>query len=358
MNYKHVLKFHDEIRMAKSINNRPLGFVDRRGVVRKAIEPYRMQSIYDMAFKASVHHAVTVDVQNICGIMNDAIESGYPITSNEFPRLRLPYAEMWFEFNPTPISGIPHLRKIGVLARCLQDSHLDESVLKVNMADAEFIKGWKQIEFVLFVGGKDGTIIGPMNCLCIDINETDEIQAVAVTNYADLSSYNFSKATEYTGKLPQGRGGQIVRMKQTPYNPQRDASSVVFMIPAIHAIQFMNCKNVIVEDKEPPTTINERHRRDHPPMVKYKVLRIDRKNKATSAHAGDVQNPGIMPYHICRGHFKHFTKEKPLLGKFVGTYWWEAQARGNRKQGEVIKDYAVDAPPTTTETSIETPRPT
>ena len=48
--------------------------------------------------------------------------------------------------------------------------------------------------------------------------------------------------------------------------------------------------------------------------------------------------------HICRGHFKTFTSDAPLLGRFTGTYWWTPQVRGSKSAGTVIKDYRVTAP--------------
>ena len=45
--------------------------------------------------------------------------------------------------------------------------------------------------------------------------------------------------------------------------------------------------------------------------------------------------------HRVRGHFKTFTKDRPLLGKHVGTYWWGWQVRGSAKHGTVVSDYEL-----------------
>jgi hypothetical protein len=47
------------------------------------------------------------------------------------------------------------------------------------------------------------------------------------------------------------------------------------------------------------------------------------------------------PLHICRGHFKTFTEEARLFGKYTGTYWWPAHVRGSVDEGVVEKDYRV-----------------
>ena len=45
--------------------------------------------------------------------------------------------------------------------------------------------------------------------------------------------------------------------------------------------------------------------------------------------------------HLCRGHFKTFSEEAPLFGKFTGTYWWEPQLRGDASRGRLDKEYRV-----------------
>jgi len=44
---------------------------------------------------------------------------------------------------------------------------------------------------------------------------------------------------------------------------------------------------------------------------------------------------------LFRGHFKTYTKDKPLFGKLVGKYWFKPHARGNKKKGVVVKDYSL-----------------
>ena len=48
--------------------------------------------------------------------------------------------------------------------------------------------------------------------------------------------------------------------------------------------------------------------------------------------------------HLCRGHFKTFTADAPLLGRATGTYFWAPHIRGTQNEGVVIKDYRVQAP--------------
>jgi len=45
--------------------------------------------------------------------------------------------------------------------------------------------------------------------------------------------------------------------------------------------------------------------------------------------------------HLCRGHFKQYTADHPLLGRHVGLYVWQPHVRGKNKDGVVMKDYNV-----------------
>ncbi|MCA0455678.1 MAG: hypothetical protein LCI00_17005 [Chloroflexi bacterium] len=42
-----------------------------------------------------------------------------------------------------------------------------------------------------------------------------------------------------------------------------------------------------------------------------------------------------------RGNFATYTDDKPLFGKYTGTFWRPATAVGEVKNGVVIKDYEV-----------------
>jgi hypothetical protein len=45
--------------------------------------------------------------------------------------------------------------------------------------------------------------------------------------------------------------------------------------------------------------------------------------------------------HIVRGHFKRYTEDFPLLGRHIGTYWWNPTIKGRNTNGEVVKTYTI-----------------
>lgn len=338
MNYQHVLKFADEIRMAKELNQREFDVTPDKKP-QYAVRKGTLNGIYDTTFRKSVDNAVVVDCQNLVAIAKQKAEApgGALISKEEYPDFRLPYPDMWFEYKAgvSEVSKTPFDR-VGVLGRCVEKSpNADQHVVKHLRDDNKCCS--LHYDFTLFLKFK-GVVIGPTFSICLSVTEQGEIHHGAIINYSDKRCYGEKVLRVENGK-------HLVNLLYSPDVAKGMTNAICSLaLPAFVAVQLMNCKNIIQEEKEPPTTINERHRRDHPPLVKYKILKIERKGTAAQAASADIQNPGIMPYHFCRGHFKRFTAEKPLLGRHVGTYWWEAQARGSKKQGEVIKDYEVATP--------------
>jgi len=73
------------------------------------------------------------------------------------------------------------------------------------------------------------------------------------------------------------------------------------------------------------------------PLFSYYVLQIETKKKGKST----AKNIWSNRVHLCRGHMKTYTTEKPLFGKYVGNVWCPPHARGNKKMGVIKKDYKI-----------------
>jgi len=123
-----------------------------------------------------------------------------------------------------------------------------------------------------------------------------------------------------------------------------------YMWPALLAISFMHCKNVELKTQIPPAPLSKKHqKKTGRPLVKYKVLEIEPMKKVLRTE-GQSETLGLKhALHICRGHFKDYSKGGGLFGKYKGLYWWESHVRGDPSQGVVVKDYSVN-PPTDTPT--------
>jgi hypothetical protein len=112
------------------------------------------------------------------------------------------------------------------------------------------------------------------------------------------------------------------------------AAGIIFMVA------LLNCKNVHVSAEPCSDKLRKRHieRHGHPPY-RYHTLNIDvvRKTIVGESASGKIGLGKAM--HICKGHFKTYTPDKPLLGKVVGKFWWQPHLRGDHKLGVVGKDY-------------------
>lgn len=109
---------------------------------------------------------------------------------------------------------------------------------------------------------------------------------------------------------------------------------------ALAAIGLLNCRNVTTKahDRSKNTKKRRRPNRDKAATLEFSTIELP---SLSSESISTGVRDGTMARHMARGHFKTFTEEAPLFGKYTGTYWWGWQLRGNRKNGEVISDYKV-----------------
>lgn len=111
---------------------------------------------------------------------------------------------------------------------------------------------------------------------------------------------------------------------------------------ALFSISLMHCKNVSLETINYSEKLNKsRIRKGKKPLVKYHVLNINSMKRVLDG-AGANSPTGLRnALHICRGHFKDFSKGGGLFGKYQGLYWWDPQVRGKIQNGVMLKDYKV-----------------
>lgn len=117
-----------------------------------------------------------------------------------------------------------------------------------------------------------------------------------------------------------------------------------FMVIAFLAFTFANCSNVKLEDvsEELAPTPKVQRRLKLPAFKRYTLNIAGHSTKPRREFDGDPQT-GIMPFHLCRGHFATYTAEKPLFGnpKNVGKFWIPPHTRGREERGRIEKNYAV-----------------
>lgn len=107
------------------------------------------------------------------------------------------------------------------------------------------------------------------------------------------------------------------------------------------SMMLLNCKNIGRETVSAPAKLNKKRRRNgNQELFDYYVLNIAIPSKKQEYREGAIPLSHNR-VHFCRGHFKEYTAEHPLFGRYTGLYWWQAHVRGQNKDGIVIKDYEV-----------------
>lgn len=118
------------------------------------------------------------------------------------------------------------------------------------------------------------------------------------------------------------------------------------LYPSLLALSFLHCKNVeLVENdfgqRSPHSNLKKRTRN---PKTKYYTLHIEAMKKVLRTE-GDSERAGLSnALHICRGHFKDYSRGGGLFGKYQGLYWWESHVRGSETAGKIEKTYTVHPP--------------
>lgn len=115
-----------------------------------------------------------------------------------------------------------------------------------------------------------------------------------------------------------------------------------------YVLRMLCCRNVGVEPGPPePGASPAAARRfgKHASGAGYRFHTITiRAGSGETRPLSDVIGPGRdVPLHVVRGHFKHYSTDRPLFGKFSGWWWWGPQARGKERFGVVDKDYRIAA---------------
>jgi len=136
-------------------------------------------------------------------------------------------------------------------------------------------------------------------------------------------------------------GAWLKELATSPSDEVLEASQAWVPI-ALLTLTMANSKGVVVEDvtdEEAPSP--KWHRRMRVKRNTYRLVKlgIDAKRRR-HASSDDVEHDGVA-LHRCRGHLKRYTEERPLFGKYVGSFWTPPHLKGSAKNGVTLKDYAV-----------------
>lgn len=106
------------------------------------------------------------------------------------------------------------------------------------------------------------------------------------------------------------------------------------------AISFMHCKSASIDWHEVPPKVAKKRERTGPTVTKYAVINLPKgmnTRTTTRSQREDTVGDHATP-HWVRGHFKTYTSDAPLLGRHIGSWWWQPSVRGAGEAPRKIYD--------------------
>lgn len=264
-----------------------------------------------------------INIQNVVDYeYNNSIRSEY-FFSDTFS-FKLPFTFTWFEFkipttfyyNKTEII-LPYRlgnRKYGVFA----------SESKIPYPNVTF-KIYKE------------TKIGPYEFITLVLPINEE-----TGKYNNENEFNFYIDPEFCKKMEKDGFSKEQTTK---------ASEIMFgiaLMPVCLFLNFYHCKNVKLQcislpEKVIKKRLKNKDKKDF--FQKYYTISIEPMKKVLESY-GSKESGINHAFHIVPGHFKEYKKGEDgtggLFGKHVGVWFWNNHVRGDKKIGEIHKDYDVD----------------
>lgn len=112
--------------------------------------------------------------------------------------------------------------------------------------------------------------------------------------------------------------------------------------PWLAAIDILNSRNVVLVEKPTPPKVAAKRKKAGRPDIVYKTLAVRvKKNDVRFLYPHHEPQAADRRRHHVRGHFKTYTDERPLFGKYTGRFFWAPQWRGLERVGTIYKVYDV-----------------
>lgn len=191
-----------------------------------------------------------------------------------------------------------------------------------------------------------------LSCYMEDPHLGSIFASAPVRDNIGLVAQQFVAVTE-DGQIAHFTDGRRARFVMPMLSGQPQAAHYMamnaryFAHPFMAAISFMHCKNVHLDLQEPPQKSSAKHHKNHGrPLCSYNLLQIGPMKEVLEGEGRRGEVGLARSFHICRGHFRTYVPERGGPGgrpiTEPETQYVSAHARGNRKVGEVHKDYNVN----------------
>ncbi|MCB8988832.1 MAG: hypothetical protein H6661_13915 [Ardenticatenaceae bacterium] len=121
-------------------------------------------------------------------------------------------------------------------------------------------------------------------------------------------------------------------------------SYVSFLPFVLKALSVLHQRTVVEHVTHTRQQRRQHQRRHKAELADYYLLTV--KPSQHAERMADVAQP-VAPVnrreHIVRGHFRYYTEERPLFGRYSGMVWIAEHQRGDPDAGSIHKDYLVDS---------------
>lgn len=285
-------------------------------------------------------HFARVDISNISRYFEESGPKRWPLT--DFFCVRPPFGQMWFETSNShlrPTLGPLPVRS-AVLVTCHEGVQRHDVRGDVRWLDeSEPCEAIHQLIFHVFQLYRtpqvpDGEVLQRNGTATLFIDE----------NGKPISTCCVFPMIFDAEKVPRSRFAEAEAL----YRESKEMASTSIgceVFPVMLALQFMHCKNVVLQTHEPPPKLSKaRVRRGKKPLLKHHTIEIAPIKTTLQNEGGLAQNGLKKAMHLCRGHFVTYTQDKPLFGRIVGTFWKSAHVRGASEAGRVTSDFRIAAP--------------
>jgi len=313
-------------------------------VIRKTSDCplYSQQTVLDALSKA-----VSINADNVAEYMT----SEEKWTAEDIPQVITPFPYLWIEYMHPYMPGNTQFqsmikRGIRVCNGLLFIS--GDGKQKVNdvcIISFQAIKDFKnkiyelkQTVVVSYQHDKNGMFIEQYE----KNNFIDRTKRLFGVSKETGKSWNMFDIEKVINNVPK----EAKKLLDDPVTRKRfDGSLNLEIIIGLLTLSFMNCSNVKLQTvRDGVDLIGDRPIVEHDPVTKIYTLTIEPIKKIIASKGGGTGPLTPRALHICRGHFKDFSHGRGLFGKYKGIYWYPSTVRGNKKYGEVIKDYKVLVP--------------
>ena len=245
--------------------------------------------------------------------------------------IKLPYDSCWFDFNVSDDGsakkdGLIHIFRRGIL---VNGSNSGKSLIANVLS--EYPAGSND-----FIPNKNTWILSPFSYF------------VSIGEYlSECSEFPFADFLDHKS-LKKGNTFPIPNSSYADHLMRNNPEAVKNLIKedsidmrALNmAMMFLSCKNIGTVNNHPQKALNQKRKKNKKQeLFTYKTLVLNPVGKKQCSIPKHLWDNRI---HLCRGHFKTYSKENPLMGKFTGRFWWQPQIRGNKDNGIVEKDYSVE----------------